>query len=480
MMIEVLSVYLEKSFGPVKALSQVSFELTSGSYVALLGANGAGKSTLLKCLGGLIKPDKTLTRLNGKNYAPRSPAEALRAGVVSIYQDLSLIESWKVWHHFASTSDGFFLSEKLAKERAEAALETINIDLSLDAEVIDLPASQKQLLEVAKSLQFEPELLLVDEPTAGISTETRNNIFRIFSEIAASGTIVIVATHDVTLALNWCKTVVHLEDAKLGYFGVTENYRKAINPQTSRKPRGMRKTWKSDENDIKLMIGVGDANCDTSNVTLPNATVLGVVAHPLGNGRELLRSIAGFSRVLSAHLVAKKGRQKLITSYMSRERSNEWVFSGHSICFNLNASTFRKHQNKYWMDQKKEQKNAVELSRLVSLTYHDIHQAVDGLSGGNKQRVVLARHMSAEPDVLLLDEPFSGVDQDTRAQLVKTLHEYSTGRRLVIIFSEEFEDLIRCCNFILVFPRSKGHKAFSVVDTDDLSPDKLNVLLEES
>jgi ABC-type sugar transport system ATPase subunit len=476
---------LFKSYGPFVALRDVNVSFRRGEITALLGPNGAGKSTLLKVLSGCLNFDRGSLCLMGHPYLPTSPKWALDHGVAAIYQEQSLIDDWAVWEHFAPPNRSTWLNRKEWLIRARQALAFIAADIDVYAPIRNLRASERQVVEIAKALALDARVLLVDEPTVGLDLPSRRRIFDALRAAAERGCAVIVASHDLATCIARSDSVVMLRAGSIVFQRPAANtaiqdvaqitYREypPNRPASPDNSTPVLKAWPvNDGQGIPAPILEGHA-----------AEIVGIATHALSGARELLRSIAGVEKrpwaisELDGQSVtgepAARFRQGI--AYVSRERSTEWLFEEHSIERNLNAATFPDLSRAYFLFGKREAENAGRIQGLVNLGAHSLTSSVLELSGGNRQKTVIGRALSASPRVLLLDEPFSGVDAETRHQLSGVLREFVGEGRCVLVLSREFDDLLATCDRIVVFRRDVIEPLS--IETPGLSAHQLEALV---
>lgn len=447
-------------FGESVVLHGVSCAFKRGEVTAVLGPNGAGKSTLLRILGGSLRPTAGRMSLFGSKYAPRMPGAAHDSGVFAIHQEQSLIPDWRVWEHFPPKTPSRWLSAAEQRERAESALQELGSRFDSCRYVRDLTSVERQFAEIAKSLVMSDcGVLLVDEPTANLDQAARRTILKCLRAAASSGRSVVVVSHDIRMLLDQCDSVVFLREGQVQF--QRPAWQVAVSDITGQTFDTQQSRFNGFHHSALLEVRQGRAG----NLLLQvrPGEVMGIAAHALSDASELLRAIAGISRKPRVS-VAVNGkmtrpdtgvRRKHGIIYVSRERTSEWLFERHSVERNLNAASFSCLKGKLLMSRAKEKENAKTFVARVGIVPPEIRAIAFTLSGGNRQKLVLARALSAQPQVLLLDEPFSGIDRQTRDLNRHVVREFVAANRdrCALIFSRDLAELPQICDRIAAFRR---------------------------
>jgi ABC-type sugar transport system ATPase subunit len=471
-------------FGNSVVLDDVSCCFARHHVTAVLGPNGAGKSTLLKILAGALRPTSGDIRLFGASYQLGSALAAQQAGVSAIYQEQSLIDDWRVWEHFPNARSSFWLDPAAQRQQALATAAIMGVSFDPQRYVRDLTAVERQFAEIAKSLAVANcRVLLVDEPLVGLDRAARLTVLNCLREAARSGCCVIIVTHDICTILRYSDSVVLLRNGRVQF----QKPAALLNERdiTGFIARARPPTLLPERSKQLLEIKFRLKRRKHHSLQVESGEVLGIAAHSLSSASELLRSIASVSPVPRVSVVLDgirlpasiETRCKRGVAYVSRERSTEWLFEQHSIERNLNAACFHALQSRPFMSRARELDNARKLIEKVQIVPPDTAVAACVLSGGNRQKLVLARALSAQPRVLLLDEPFTGVDQETREVNRRVIREHVNAKdgRCALIFSREIEELLAICDRIAVF--RKGHPVPEVADAATLSAEALESLV---
>ncbi len=421
---------VRKAFGPTLVLDNIACALQAGTITAILGGNGAGKSTLLKIMGGVIAPTAGAVRAGAALQRVRSVREALAAGVRFIHQEGSLIPAWTVAEHFT-----------------EGGWEAIAPGVRGAARIDQLDAHDRQLLESARALQGRPAVVLADEPTAGLGPEERDRVFGALRAAAAAGAAVAVVTHDLEAAATRADRILVLKGGGIVRDGpaagvsrgdLLEAMGVAVGEAAARgrvAPQG---------GQAALTLRPRDG---ADSVDLIAGRIVGLVGGAASGAGEMVRAVSGLPPLGAA---GQPGKGAPGVAYMSREMS-EWDFPGLPLSFNLNAATWRGHASRGGaMRAADEASGAQALREAYHVVAPSLDHPVEQLSGGNRQKAVLARLAAANPKILLLDEPFSGVDAPTRAALGEQLRRLAARGMAIGIYSQELVDLAAASDEIVV------------------------------
>lgn len=421
--------HVRKAFGPTLVLDDVSCALEAGTITAILGGNGAGKSTLLKIMGGVIAPTSGDVRAGSPMRRVRTVREALAAGVRFIHQEGSLIPAWTVAEHFT-----------------EGGWEAIAPGVAGSARIDQLDAHDRQLLESARALQGRPAVVLADEPTAGLGPEERDRVFAALRAAAAAGAAVAVVTHDLDAAATRADRILVLKGG-----GIVRDGR-AVGVSRGELLEAMGVAVGEAAVHGRVLPQGGHAALTlrpregADSVDLIAGRIVGLVGGAASGAGEMVRAASGLPPLGAA---GQPGKAAPGLAYMSREMS-EWDFPGLPVSFNLNAATWRGSARGGAMRRADETASAQALREAYHVVAPSLDHPIEQLSGGNRQKAVLARLAAADPKILLLDEPFSGVDAPTRAALGEQLRRLAAGGMAIGIYSQELADLAAASDQITV------------------------------
>lgn len=461
---------VEKAFGSVKALRGVDLEVRAGEVHALLGENGAGKSTLMKILSGAHHPDAGALSLDGVPYAPRGPEEARACGVAMIYQELALALDLTVEENIvlgAEPTRRATVDRAARRALAEGALARLGAGAPAPgARVAALGPAARQLVEIARALASEARVIVFDEPTSSLSRADAEQLFAVVDRLREGGTSVIWIGHFLEeiqrVADRW--TVLR-DGATVGTGEVAD-----ADPSTwvtlmaGRAVNELFPPRASSVGEVLLELDglAGAAAPKHASLSLRRGEVLGL-AGLVGAGRtELLRALFGLDAVRSGNVrlaavdLAPAGpRQRIEQGFglASEDRKSEGLALDRSVAFNLTLS--RPVASRGVRSLGGERAAVAPWIDSLRVRCRDGEQAVGELSGGNQQKVALARLLHQEAEVLLLDEPTRGVDVGAKVEIYRLLGELAARGKALLIVSSYFPELLGVCDRIAVMHRGR-------------------------
>lgn len=467
---------VHKKFGPTQALRGVSLDLHRGEVLALIGENGAGKSTLMKVLSGAIQPDLGTMTLGGEPYRPRNPLEARRAGVAMIYQELSIAPDLTVMENIllgVEPGTGPLIDWRGMRRRAAAAVREVGRnDIDPGARAGDLSMGEQQLVEIARSMVLGCRVLVLDEPTSSLSRRDILSLFDLLGRLRASGMGIIYISHFLEEVRTISDRLIVLRDGASVGGGRTRDV--------------------ADAEIIRLMVGrsvdelyprtrhvIGETVLSVSDLAgrrkpvratleLRRGEVLGI-AGLVGAGRtELLRGIFGLDKVRRGEIrvaqwsgaAGPRRRWEQGVGFVSEDRKSEGLALRLSIADNVTLSNPDGLGPCGLVLPRRQDSATRPWIEKLSIKCRSPRQSVGDLSGGNQQKVAIARLLHHGVDVLLLDEPTRGVDIGAKAQIYALIHELANGdaarQRLpaaVLMVSSYLPELLGVCDRIAVMSR---------------------------
>jgi len=461
---------VSKSFPGVKALSGIDLSIRKGEVHALLGENGAGKSTLMKILGGIHQADEGRILIEGEERRFAGYSDAIAAGIGIIFQEFSLIPYLNAVENIflgRYLKNRFGLMDRAAMKRSARELfDELGVRIDLDAPICRLSVAQQQFVEIGKALSLKARLLVLDEPTATLTPNEAAHLFNIMRELRARGVAMIFISHHLDEIFEVCDRISVLRDgANAGHAEVGETNVDALvemmvgrriehsfPPKPRPAPRG-RKVLEVPH--IQLARG-GPVNA----FDLHEGEILGF-AGLVGSGRtELALGVMGADR---AHrkTVLRNGvpvrlddpTQALAhgIGLLPESRKMEGLITDFTIRFNISLNNLGRHRSAGLVDRASEERSAAELSRRVGVKAPGIETRVATLSGGNQQKVVIARWLGHACEVLLFDEPTRGIDVGAKAEIYGLMRELTRQGKSIVMISSELPEIVGMCDRVAVF-----------------------------
>ena len=487
---------ISKSFFGVKVLDDVNFSVSSGEIHALAGENGAGKSTLMKILQGVYTMDSGEIRIAGEKVSIHSFQDARKFGIGMVFQEFSLVPELTVAQNIFLDREhknrfGFF-DERETINQAKLVMEELGLDIDVTAKVSTLGRAYQQLTEIAKAIAGEAKILILDEPTASLAKEEVDALFIVLKQLTARGVSIVYISHRMDEIYQICNRITILRDGKK----ISVSDLEEITPQeiiahiTGRKDvemlshQGKDITRSSAPIFEAENIQVGNRVNDVSLKLYPGE-VLGL-AGLMGSGRtELVRAIFGLDKKYNGSIKIEGNEVRIKNpldamnngiAFIPEDRRRQGLVMEHSVKQNILAT------------------NLSSLSHLSFLKFSKINQVVQDaiadfevrpaesnrevrlLSGGNQQKVVIAKWMATNPKIVLMDEPTVGVDIGTKVEIMKLVRSFADGGKAVILISSELPELLSVCDRILVI--RKGQIAEDLERQEIRDEDHLQMIVQ--
>ncbi|MFK0689756.1 sugar ABC transporter ATP-binding protein [Mesorhizobium sp. IMUNJ 23033] len=460
-----------KSYGPVQVLADASFEVRPGEVVALLGENGAGKSTVSNIIAGATKSDAGSIIWRGKPYSPANPAAAIEAGVGMIHQELKLLPDLSVAENVyvgRLPMRGGRIDRATMNAKASAQLKRLGLDVSPERKVRTLRIAAQQQVEIAKALTLNAELLIFDEPTAALGGEETELLFQQIRKLKAEGMSFIYISHRLDEIAQIADRVVVMRDGRIvaRHERADIPVRTVVEQMVGRSVERMFPTLSPPGTDTLLEVenlSSPERSFNDVSFSVKSGEILGI-AGLIGAGRtELVRAIAGADPISSGsvrvggqpvHLSGPAAAIKAGVVLVPEDRKAQGVVLDQTIGENLAFGNFDHVAPNGWVFPKAVQKFAeAGISRLG--VKGRPNQAVSKLSGGNQQKVIIAKWVSRPPKVFILDEPTRGIDVGARAAIYDVIADLARSGMAVVVVSSDLEEVLGLSHRVLVLSRGR-------------------------
>lgn len=477
-----------KSFGTFVANDDISFELKRGEVLCLLGENGAGKSTLCKCLYGAYKPDDGKMFIKGEEVHLDSPKDAIERGIGMVHQHFVLAPPMTVLENIivGTESPGFLVNKKEARTHIEAICNTYDLDINLDEIVSNLSVGQQQWVEILKSLYAGVYILILDEPTATLTPQESEKLYRMVKEMTATGMAVILITHKLYEVMDASDYVIALRKGKMVGERATEGVTKS---ELAQMMVGRNVSFKPDKQETTP----GETVLSIKNVTVKNDVdqavlqnlslevkrkeILGI-AGVGGNGQdELFDVIAGVTDVDEGDVAlcgddcsnmspAERGRKGLATA--PPDRIKQGLLMDFSVAENMILGFHKEPQfkNKMFLSAEKIKNNAEELIKNFDIASSGPSQPASELSGGNLQKIILARELSHNVECAILSSPTRGLDVGAMEYVHRRVIELRDQGAGVLLISEDLDEVINVSDRIAVMYKGEIMGVFNSNEID--------------
>ncbi|HEX8047886.1 sugar ABC transporter ATP-binding protein [Rhizobium sp.] len=461
---------VSKRFGAIKALTDVTFALERGEVHALCGENGAGKSTLMNIIAGVLQPNEGDILIDGASVKIASPAVAQSLGIGLVHQEIALCPDATVAENMfmATTNRRRWPLMNFARlEREAQAVMNRLAPIDVRQKVGDLPISSQQLVEIAKALTLDCRILIFDEPTAALTEAEAQVLFGIINDLKAHGISIVYISHRMAEIFNLCDRVTVFRD---GRYVSTEHVSDITAEDVVRRMVGREITQlypekrstaeRSDETILSVQnLGDGKRFHDVS-FELRKGEILGI-GGLIGSGRtEIAEGICGL-RQTTAGEARLQGKALRLTSYaasvragvvyLSEDRKGSGIFLDLSIAQNIAALDLNSLTGRFGLlNAKAEADRAGELARRLGVRMGGIDMPVSSLSGGNQQKVAIAKQLAVDPKVILMDEPTRGIDVGAKSEIHRLLRDLASSGIGIVVITSELQELLGLCDRAIV------------------------------
>ena len=458
---------INKSFGANRVLREVDFSLATGEICALLGENGAGKSTLMNILGGVLPADGGTISLDGKPVNFATPVDSLDAGIGFIHQELNLINDLTIYENMFIThlpQKGILLDKALMQSKTRQLFEKMNLDLDPNTMVRDLDASYKQIVEISRALMQDASIIIMDEPTTSLTDPEIQRVFAMMRTLKEQGVGIIFISHKLGEVMEICDRYTVLRDGNM----VAQGLVKDTNPKALAEymvgheihTESLKREQEYGEEKLRLENLSDGKHFHDISLSVRAGEVLGVTGL-LGDGRsELFQTVFGAMGRHYTGQVYLDGKKIHFSNthqaldaglaYLPRNRKENAILKDISILDNGSIVYLPKLVRGLFIDEKKQQEAFRVQQEELRIKMGDQYDLITSLSGGNQQKVVLAKWVMSSPKVLILDNPSQGVDVGAKEEIYGIIHRLAESGVAVVVLSSEAQEVIRVCDSSLV------------------------------
>ena len=456
-----------KSFGSNEVLKSVGFQLGEGEICALLGENGAGKSTLMNILGGVLQPDSGDILLDGEKKTFDSPAQSLDAGIAFIHQELNLINDLPIYENMFIGRElkkkSGFLDHKRMIEQTSRVFDRMGLTLDPREMVRNLDASYKQIVEISRALLMDAKIIIMDEPTTSLTDPEIEKVFAILRQLRQQKVGIVFISHKLREVMEICDTYTVLRDGVMVASGSVKDvttsdlarFMVGHDVRTEKLGSGAQRG----EERLSLRGLTQEPHFRNIDLTAYAGEVLGVTGL-LGDGRSELFSAVFGAEPMRAGEIRLCGQAVRITStrqakrlgiaYVPRNRKENGIIKDMSILENGTIVSWPDLMRRGLLNHEKQRAEFNEEKAALHIKMGGENDSITSLSGGNQQKVVLAKWLSREPKVLILDNPTQGVDVGAKEEIYDIILKLAKEGVSVIVLSSEAQEIIRVCDRALV------------------------------
>lgn len=468
-----------KSFGGARALSDVSMLVQSGEVHCLAGENGSGKSTLIKIMSGVHNPDSGVIKLSNKEFTALSPREAVQEGVQVIFQDFSLLPNLSVAENIALpnriVNQTRLVSKRETKRIASEALSLIGVEMDIDTSVAEISIASKQLIAIARATNLGARLLFMDEPTTALTRKEINRLFKVVGELKKRGVATVFVSHKIDEIQEICSTITVLRNGEVVAEGPMKDFSaksisKAMTGQDVSTTRIAPKLRSAKKKVLEVSNLSSKHTFEDISLSVAEGEILGITGL-LGSGRtELAEAIFGKYPVDSGEIKVQGERVRLNSSraalsagigYVPPDRLTQGLFLEQSILRNLVAVGIDSYRSGIGVlsPRKLSNEGGKWIADLKIKTKNSFNP-VTSLSGGNQQRVVLAKWLAMNPKLMILNGPTVGVDVGSKREILEIIKDRASAGMSFLVVSDDIPELIQICHRVVVIKNGRISKEF--------------------
>jgi len=459
--------HIRKEYPGVVALKDVTLELKPGEILALIGENGAGKSTLIKCCSGAVIPTSGKIIVNGKEYSSMTPQLAAENGIAIIYQEFNNVKELSAAENLflgRAIRKGMVIDRKAMEEAAAKAFEQLHIKINPKALMKDLTVGYQQMVEIAKAVQQNAKILIMDEPSAPLTSAEVESMFEVVERLRSEGVSIIYISHRLDEIYRLSDRIVVLRDGEYIKTLITKDshVQELIQLMVGRELTQSyppRKDCIQDEVMLELQNVCGNGDKDM-NLKLHKGEILGL-GGLVGAGRtELAELIFGVKPIESGKMIFKgkevnpKSPREAIDlgiALVPEDRKRHGAMLGVSIKNNINMPIYERNSKLSVIDSKKEMAIAQKQRDDMAIKTPTLHQLVKNLSGGNQQKVILGRWLAADSELIIFDEPTRGIDVGAKYEIYKLMNDLVENQgKSILMISSEMEELLGMSDRVIV------------------------------
>ncbi len=476
---------IRKSFGMTEVLHGIDLEIHAGEVVALLGENGAGKSTVSNIISGTILPSAGKMTWQGANFAPATPREAIDAGVAMIHQELLLLPHLSIAENIfvgRYPMKGAVVDRKQMEERAHSGLERLGLEISPRRKVEGLSTANQQLIEIAKALTLNANLLILDEPTAALGGEETSLLFEQIDQLRREGVGIIYISHRLEEIKKIADRIIVMRDgSKVREFDTANlPVRTIVESMVGRPLEQMFPTLAVPRDEVVLEVdslSAPDGSFSDVSFTVRKGEIFGI-AGLVGAGRtELVRAIAGADSIKSGNILlggagaiphSPKDAINNGIVLVPEDRKQHGLVLKHSIQENVAYANMDSVTKSGWVVGSLVREFARKNIEKFGVKGKGF-QSANEMSGGNQQKVVIAKWLARNPRVVLLDEPTRGIDVGARSSIYEIIHALAASGVAVVVVSSDLEEILGVSNRILVMAAGLQAGILDHAEADDVS-----------
>lgn len=454
-----------KSFGPNAVLQGINLDIRPGEIIGILGENGAGKSTLLKLISGVYQPSFGSLEIGGRHYTELDPVASRRLGIAMIPQEFNLVPTLRVYENVFLGQEirkRGFLDRNSMRRKTREVMQSLQSSLDPEAEISGLSVAEKQMVEVARVLVDDARVVILDEPTTVLTDREVSVLFDVVRRLQAAGVAVLFISHKLKEVRELCHSVLILRDGQVVEQSSTDDLdeedmaRKMVGRELSQvfpEKLGHGGEVALEVRQLSLNSLLNDVN-----FSLHRGQIVGL-SGLVGSGRtEIAETIMGLREKTSGqvringeicNIASPEDAHRHSLAYLSEDRQGKGLVLSFNLIENITLLSLKRYI-KGLINHQAERRQAEHYQKALSIRTASLQTEVGLLSGGNQQKVYLAKLLDIEPDILILDEPTRGIDVGTKHEFYRLIRGLASEGKAILVISSELEEIIGLCDQVLV------------------------------
>lgn len=464
---------ITKSFPGVKALSDASLFLTKCRVLAVVGENGAGKSTLMNIMLGSIKPDKGEMKFKGKPFAPKSPAEALKAGISMIHQELTLVPEMTVSENIwlgqeKKFQKGGLLNVREREKATKKLLDELKISVNPRKKVNVLSVAEMQLVEIARAVSYNSEVIIMDEPTSALTVREIKVLYDIIKSLTKKNIAITFITHKLDEIFSICDDIMIMRDGQV-------IDRKQVSEVTQNEIITKMVGHDMTNHFLKEEATIGEVVLEVKNLSrkgyfkdisfsVRKGEILGFSGLVKAGRSEVMECIFGIDKPDSGEILMfgeklkikdTKDAIKYKMAMVTEDRLRRGVIHMHSVRFNTSLAYLQKITKNGFVNRHQEENDCLRIKKVIGIKAASLEQPIGHLSGGNQQKVIIGKWLLAEAELIIFDEPTRGIDVGAKAEIYRLMCNLAKEGKAIIMVSSELPEIMAISDRMIVMAHGK-------------------------
>lgn len=488
---------ITKEYSGVTALKNINLEFEKGKVHSIVGGNGAGKSTFIKIISGAHKQTEGKIIYKGKEVNNNSPYNSMKNGIACVYQELNVIPYLTVWENIFygyEEKSHMFLDKKSMREKSKKILKDLGVNLEVNKLVKDIGVGNQQIVEIAKSLIRNVEVLILDEPTASLTKKEIENLFSILDKLKNKGVTIIYISHRLDEVMEISDYISVFRDGELIASEINENLdqQEIIKYMVGRNLEitGYSQDYSKDEVVLKVE-NMSSKYVKDINFQLKKGEILGIAGLVASGRTELANAIFGVDKITQGNIYINGKKVKINCpsdaikhklGFITEDRKDTGLILDMNIKDNVSISSLERFTKTLFINKEKQTKDVEQMLTTLKLKYNSLKEHVNNLSGGNQQKVVIGKWLLTNSDIIIFDEPTRGIDVLAKEEVYKIIENLAKNNKSIIMISSEVEEIFRMSNRILVMSNGKIVSEYEngQVSSEEIFKDSASLLRERN